>query len=451
MSLILVVDDVPAMCEQYAYDLGRLGGFETLTATEGRKALGLVEQEPVECMVLDLEMPGFDGFQVLEALRKRGHGIPVIVYTNTGNFERCVRAVKLGAYSFIDKSEPMERVVREIENALERGRLASEVSTLRARLEGESTLVGESSSMQRMKEQIAKLAPIPSSVLITGESGTGKELVARELHRHSGRKGAFLAINCAALPENLVESELFGHERGAFTGAERTRKGAFESTAGGTLFLDEIGELGPAVQAKLLRVLEEEEIVRVGGSRTISVDSRVVAATNRDLDREAAEKRFREDLYYRLNVHVIRVPPLRERLADVPVLVEHFLGDTCRRLGTRPKRVAPEAIEALEGYSWKRNNVRELRNIIERMIIASSGDTIEPDDVPSEILDEDGEGTSGTGVRTFKQLKREAERQIVVTALDRNEWHITRTAEELGLADHSALLKIMRRHGLKRG
>ncbi len=233
MSLILIVDDVPAVTEQYSYDLQRLGEHETITATGGREALKVLEREPVDCVILDLEMPGMDGFDVLRELRTRGLEVPVVVYTGTGNFDRCVRAVKLGAYGFIDKSEPMEKVVREIENALERGRLMSEVSSLRRQLGADTPLIGESPVMARLKEEIARVAPVPSPVLVVGESGSGKELVARELHRLGQRpKGPFLAINCAALPENLVESELFGHEAGSFTGADKTHKGAFESAGG---------------------------------------------------------------------------------------------------------------------------------------------------------------------------------------------------------------------------
>ena len=451
MTLILVVDDVEALCEQYAFDLNRLGGFETVTAGSADEALDLLDTEPVDCMVLDLEMPGRDGFEVLKAMNEKRLGVPVIVYTSTGNYERCVRAVKLGAFGFIDKSEPVERVVREVENAVERKRLLAEVGVLQERLDSETRLIGESQAMTAMYQEITKLAQIPSPVLITGESGTGKELVARELRRLSGRRGSFIAINCAALPENLVESELFGHEKGAFTGADRLRKGAFETAARGTLFLDEVGELPLPVQAKRVRVLEEEEVSRVGGSRTLPVTARVLAATNRDLDREVAEARFREDLYFRLNVHAVKVPPLRERLSDVPGLVEHFLAETCERFGVRRKTMSPEAVQALQEKRWERNNVRELRNTVERMIIACDGSRIEATHIPPEIKSSTSTVAGTTrNVGTLKELKRDAEREIVLAALERNGWHITQTAEALGLADPSSLLKVMRRHDLKK-
>ena len=279
-------------------------------------------------------------------------------------------------------------------------------------------------------------------------------MVARELHRLGpSPKGPFIALNSAALPHELVESELFGHERGAFTGASATRKGAFEAASGGTLFLDEIGDLPPAAQAKLLRVLEERKVTRIGANKTIAVDTRVVAATHRDLEKEVAEGRFREDLFYRLNVHVLRVPPLRDRLSDVPALVEHLVAATCERFGVKQKTVAPDAVEALMSYDWRRNNIRELRNVVERMIIATDGDELPQSAVPVEIRQRTTHHvprTSLDGPRTFEEQKQEAERQIVIQALERNEWHVTKTAKELGLADHASLLKIMRRLGVQR-
>jgi DNA-binding NtrC family response regulator len=305
--------------------------------------------------------------------------------------------------------------------------------------------------MQKLKDAIARVAPIPSPVLVIGESGSGKELVARDLHRLSGRaKEPFVAINCGALPENLVESELFGHERGAFTGAHATRKGAFESAGKGSLFLDEIGELPPPAQAKLLRVLEERVVVRLGAVKGVDVPARVIAATHRDLDEDVKAGRFRQDLLFRLNVHVLRVPPLRDRLSDLPELANHLVAAICQKFGVRRKTIAPAALELLGRYDWSRNNVRELRNVVERMIIDADGDVIGAEHVPSELIGSAPQATARAEPRTFVERKAEAERQIIVSALERNEWHITRTAEELGLADHASLLKIMRRHGISR-
>jgi len=453
MTVVLVVDDVSAMADQYAYDLKRVGGYETLVAGSGREALDLLEREAVDCMLLDLEMPGMDGFEVLRHMARRDTRPPVIVYTGTGNYDRCVQAIRLGAQGFIDKAEPMERVVREVENALERARLTGQVTALERRLGTEAALVGASAPMRQLADTIARVAKIPSPVLITGESGSGKELVAHELHRLGANPaGPFVALNAGALPENLVEDELFGHERGAFTGAHALRKGAFEAASRGTLFLDEIGELPLAAQAKLLRVIEQRQVTRLGGNRTIAVDARVVAATNRDLDAEIAAGKFRQDLYYRLNVHLVPVPPLRERRSDLPALVDHLLGSTCARFGMRPKRLDPAALECLMTYEWRRNNVRELRNAVERMVIAADGDMIRLDDVPAEVREAaaPGEGPPGPAPTSFQARKAEAERQIIVAALERNDWHITRTARALGLADHASLLKIMRRHEISR-
>src|SRR5881296_2840544 len=408
------------MAEQYAYDLKRVGGYDVLVALSGRAALDLLEREAVDCVILDLEMPGMDGFEVLRTMERRGLRMPVLVYTGTGNYDRCTEAIRLGARSFIDKAEPMERVVQEVEHALEQQRLAGQLAALRGCLDSEAPLVGASPAMQQLKDTIGRVAKIPSPVLIVGESGSGKELVARQLHRLGANPtGPFIALNAAALPENLVEDELFGHERGAFTGAASLRKGAFEAASGGTLFLDEIGELPLGAQAKLLRVIEQREITRLGGNRTVAVTARVVAATNRDLEAEVRAGRFRDDVYFRLNVHVVRVPALRERLSDIPALVEHLLMVTCARFGARPKTVDPAALDCLMRYDWTRNNVRELRNVVERMIIATDDETIGVEDIPADIREgARPRSTGGTASTTFHSLKTEAERQIVVAALE---------------------------------
>ncbi len=442
------------MAEQYAYDLRRVGKYAAVIASGGDEALDLLGREPIDCVVLDLEMPGTDGFEVLRRLRQRGIDVPVIVYTGTGSYDRCVQAVRLGAYGFIDKAEPIERLVQEIENAVARGRMVSELRTLRSRFDGDTPLIGDSAAMRALRDGIARVAPIPSSVLIIGESGTGKELVARELHRLGpGDKNPLIAVNSAALPEQLVESELFGHERGAFTGADRLRRGAFENAGAGTLFLDEVGELPLPSQAKLLRVLEDRKVMRVGGDRAIPIAARVIAATNRELEREVEAGRFRQALFYRLNVHTLRVPPLRDRLSDIPAIVEHLLHSIASHLRMRPKTIAQDAIALLSAYDWRKNNVRELRNVLERMMIASDGAVITAAEVPPEIRGEDRDEAADPSAApgSLKAMKAQAERQIVVTALEKNNWHVTKTAEALGLADHSSLLKIMRRHGLRSG
>jgi len=448
MSRILVVDDISALAEQYAYDLKRIGAHDVSTANSGDAALKRLAADATDCVILDLEMPVTDGFAVLRALRHRGDETPVIVYTGTGNFDRCAEAVRLGAAGFIDKSEPMERVAQEVEHVIERHRLRREVFALQTKL-GESALLGRSAAMKRLRDEIARAATARVTVLVTGESGTGKELVARELHRMGPHPTApLVAINCAALPEHLVESELFGHERGAFTGAANMRKGAFEAAGDGTLFLDEIGELPLAMQPKLLRVLEQRVITRVGGTSTLRVNARVVAATNRDLEHMVETREFREDLLYRLNVLVIRTPALRERREDVPLLAERFVERACGELGILPKRLAPETREALIAHDWSRNNVRELHNAMDRAVVSTDGEIIRATDLPasvrgavSAVVDADA---------SFQAQRAQAERRIVLAALEKFDGHVTRTAESLELSDHASLLKIMRRLGIQR-
>ncbi len=449
MIRVLIVDDMKNLAEQYAYDLKRIGGFETRVATSGKEALDVIAWDPVDCVILDLEMPGIDGFEVLRTMEREGYGTPVIVYTGTGNYDRCVQAVRLGAAGFIDKSEPMARVVHEVETALERARLREEVKTLRG--DTDTALIGTSAPARALVQHIARVAAIPSTVLIVGESGTGKEVVARELHRLGPYpEGPFVAVNSAALPDNLVESELFGHERGAFTGANRTHRGAFERASGGTLFLDEIGELPAPVQAKLLRVLEQNEITRVGGEQSIKVNARVIAATHRDLEADVDAGRFRRDLFFRINVHLLHVPPLADRRSDIPELANHFLAATCASFKTRRKHLDREALDALMAYDWHRNNVRELRNAVERMVLATDGAVITLADVPADIRPSVDVANAASGATSYRDRKLEAERQIVVAALEAAEWNVTRAAADLGLADHASLQKIMRRLGIRR-
>ena len=467
MPTILVCDDHAVVAEQYAYDLRRLAGHDVLIAGSGAAALEMLTREAVDCLVLDLEMPGIDGFGVMQGMRERGLDVPVIVYTGTGSYDRCAQAIRWGAHSFVDKGEPVERVARDIDAAIERRHILAEVNRLRRFADDESALLGSSPAMRALKDAICRVAPVSSTVLIIGESGSGKDLVARDVHRLGpAAREPFVAVNCAALPEHLVESELFGHERGAFSGAIATRKGAFESAGRGTLFLDEIGELPLPAQAKLLRVLEDRTVVRLGSHRAVPVPARVVAATNRDLEDAVRREVFRRDLYFRLNVHQLRVPPLRDRLSDVPDLVDRLLATTGERFGCRPKRLEPGVLAHLMAYEWRQNNVRELRNAIERMVIASDTECIGMEHLPREIGDatsrrglDAGRGATASaddrgwkGGRgdalaggTFLERKAEAERQIVRAALDRHQGHVTRAAEELGLADHASLLKIMRR------
>ncbi len=453
MSTVLVVDDIKGVREQYAYDINRKTEHEVVTAAHGQEALDLLTSEAIDLVVLDLEMPVMDGLEMLEQMEsKQMDDISVIVYTAQGNFQKCVRAVKLGAYNFFDKNEVnLDQLIRIIENALEQRRLMQENRQLR-RLSGrDSSLIGESQHTKALRDQILKMARVPSNVVILGESGTGKEVVAREIHRFSHRADKpFIAVNCAALPEHLVESELFGFEKGAFSGAIRTTKGKFEAANGGILLLDEIGDMPLSVQAKLLRVLQEDEVNRLGsGGRSIPLDVRVLAASNRPLEQEMEAGKFRDDLYYRICTHVIRLPPLRERPDDVAPLAIHFIERTCEKFGIATKTLHPETLTILKSYSWEKNNVRELENIVERMIIQAEGDTILPEQVPADIRNPRTR-ISSTAEKSYQELKYEAERQILLQALEENDWHITNTAKALDISNHSNLLKMMRRLEIQR-
>ncbi|MGI9626229.1 MAG: sigma-54-dependent transcriptional regulator [Longimicrobiales bacterium] len=454
---VLIIDDVEPLADQYAFDLERLGGFTAKVAVGGAEGLAVLSREVVDCVILDLEMPDQDGFDVLRAMDHHDIRVPVIVYTGTGSFDRCVEAVRLGAFSFIDKAEPMERVVQEVRLALGHASLRERVEDLEERLGDDSPLIGSGPAMSTLKQQLTVLARIPSPVLVLGESGTGKELVAFELHRQSPRSGeAFVPVNCGGMAEGLVESDLFGHEKGAFTGAVKARRGAFERATKGTLFLDEIGELPAGAQARLLRVLEVGEVSRLGAEETIQVEPRVVAATHRDLDQATTDGAFREDLLYRLNVHVLRVPPLRERSEDIPELVDHFVTSLSAKLGIKPRPVTAAATELLQARRWERNNIRELRNTVERMLIASTGPVLDADHVPEDLGNAPQERRSASKTNgpvqdgSFKERKKAAERQIILEALEANDWKITEVASTLGLSDHASLLKIMRRHGIQR-
>jgi DNA-binding NtrC family response regulator len=436
MSTILVVDDLKSVRDLFAYDLRRKTGFEVLTASDGHEALNLLaDSADIDVVILDLEMPGMNGLLMLEKMSQDGpHDVPVIVYTGTGNFQRCVKAVQLGAYNFFSKDEvTLEQLIQSIENALQQRRLTMEIRVLRRAARQDSPLVGVSEAMEELRNTIQMVAEVPSNVLVLGESGTGKELVAREIHRLSPRcERPFVAVNCAAIPENLVESELFGFEKGAFSGAVRTSKGKFEAADSGTLFLDEIGDMPVQIQAKLLRVLEAGEVTRLGsGGKVIKVDVRVIAATHKDL-------------FFRICTHVVRVPPVRQRLEDIKPLTLHFAERICERFGISQKQIHPNTLSALQEYDWHRNNVRELENIVERMIIRHKGDVLLPDHIPSDIRSSNSLPAVEPG-KSFQELRRNAERHILIQTLEAHDWHITKTAKALGISNHSNLLKIMRR------
>jgi two-component system nitrogen regulation response regulator NtrX len=447
---ILVIDDEEGIRSTLSGILED-EGYRVAAAATAAEAAERLGAEAFDAVLLDLWLPDREGLELLAELCDGDAGRPVIVISGHGNVDTAVKATRIGAYDFLEKPLSLSRVVLTVHNALERGRLARELQQLSGRLDHGETLLGTSAAMQRLKGEIKTAAPSDSRILILGENGTGKELVARQIHRQSRRAQApFVEVNCAAIPEELIESELFGHVRGAFTGALGDRPGRFEQADGGTLFLDEIADMSLKTQAKVLRVLQEQRFERVGGAAPIRVDVRVLAATNKDLEGEIRLGRFREDLYFRLAVIPLRVPPLREHLDDVPVLVAHFIALIARELGRRPKSVEREAMACLKDYSWP-GNVRELRNLVERMMIMVRGDAIGPRDLPPAVRGEAPERSRGPWDADFPSL-REArgafEKHYIERKLAELAGNVSRTAQALGL-ERSNLYRKMRAYGIE--
>src|SRR5215207_2460305 len=372
---VLIVDDEAGVRSALGGVL-RDEGYTVDAVESGEACLDRVSRAPYDVIVLDIWLPGMDGLATLTRLNERRVDAPVVMISGHGNIESAVRAIKLGAFDFVEKPLSLEKTVLVVGNAVRQRRLEAENRALRAHVNRRLVMIGESYVMRQLREQVAMAAPTNGRVLIYGENGTGKELVARSVHALSRRRGGpFVEVNCAAIPEELIESELFGHMKGAFTGALADRRGKFEMWGGGTLFLDEIGDMSLKTQAKVLRALQEQIVEPVGGTASVKVDVRVIAATNKDLPTEIRAGRFREDLYFRLNVIPIFVPPLRDRDEDVPLLAEHFMAELARKYGRRPKRLDAGAATGLASYRWP-GNVRELRNVIERLLIMVPGDTI---------------------------------------------------------------------------
>src|SRR6187455_2581471 len=380
MPSVLIVDDEPGVRSALSGVL-RDEGYQVDAVESGEACLERLARQPYDVVVLDVWLPGIDGLVTLTRMRERQVDAQVVIISGHGSVESAVRAIKMGAFDFVEKPLSLEKTVLVVRNALRQRRLEAENLALRAKVDAQHLMIGESYGMVKLREQVATAAPTNGRVLIIGENGTGKELVARNIHQMSRRRtGPFIEVNCAAIPEELIESELFGHVRGAFTGAVADRQGRFEAAANGTIFLDEIGDMTLKTQAKVLRVLQEQVMEPVGGSTRIRVDARVLAATNKDLPVEIRAGRFREDLYFRLNVVPIFVPALRDRQEDIPLLADHFMAMLAREYGRRPKIFDPDAVAALQRYGWP-GNVRELRNVIERVIIMVTGDTITAQDL----------------------------------------------------------------------
>jgi len=443
MAKILIVDDEQSIRTTLAKILED-EGHRTAVAESGEEALAQAAREEFDLIILDLWLPGVDGMAVLERLRAAG-APPVIVISGHGNIETAVKATRLGAYDFLEKPLSLERVVLTISHALSDSKLREQVRDLRQSLTADDLLIGESESMKELEEKVRSAAPSNSRVLITGENGSGKEIVARTLHRWSHRaEQRFVDVNCAAIPEELIESELFGHRKGAFTGAIDERKGKFELADGGTLFLDEVGDMSVRTQAKVLRVLQEQTFQKVGGQQPITVDVRVIAATNKNLVQETERGAFRDDLYYRLNVIPIEVPPLRARGNDVILLAEHFLRRFAAETGTPRKRLSAGAATKLKAYHWP-GNVRELRNVTERLGILLKGDTIEAEDIqlgarsatPAEI----------SADLKLKEARDAFEKQFILARLKDFGGNVSRTADALGV-ERSNLYRKLHAYGI---
>jgi two-component system nitrogen regulation response regulator NtrX len=462
---ILIIDDEPNIRKTMEM-IHKGAGWETDSAENGEAGLAKIRSDDYNLVYLDMSMPGMPGIDVLKEIKLHRPELPVIILTGQGTIELAVEAIKLGAFDFLEKEVGKEKILLTSSHAWEMSSLERENEKLRTRVLGDRKILGASRDVAGVLEQIAKVAPTSTRVLILGESGTGKELIAREIHRRSKRSGgAFIKVNCAAIPEELIEAELFGSVKGAYTGSVKTREGKFRAADKGTIFLDEVGDMSLKVQTKVLRVLQEGEVERVGSDQIITVDVRVIAATNKDLKAEVAAGRFREDLFFRLNVVPVTSPPLRSHPDDIPLLTKTFLEEYCLENDIPLKKIDARAAEILAAYHWP-GNVRELRNQIERMVIMSQGRTITIGDVSEEIrrggaaghaalpAEVQGEGSSGTGSSGFEgiplqEAKKRLEKTLIRRTLDRNGWNVTRAAEELGL-ERTNLHKKIKSYGLTR-
>ena len=480
-SRILVIDDEAAIRDSLRMIL-EYEHYGFMGAASGQEGIALVQCDRPDLVLLDIKMAGMDGMEVLRKLHAHDGTLPVVMISGHGSTSTAVEAIKSGAIDFLDKPLSSERVIVTVQNVLKQHELSQENRELKLAMESKYEMLGESAPLRAVLESVRLAAPTNATVMLFGESGVGKELVARTIHRNSPRASQrFVQVNCAAIPEELIESELFGHEKGSFTGAAERQIGKFEQADRGTIFLDEVGDMSPRTQAKVLRVLQEQEVERLGSVRTIKVDVRVIAATNKNLDEAIQRGEFREDLYFRLNVIPIIVPPLHERRDDIPLLVQHFAKRISEENNLRPRRFDARAIEALRRYRW-RGNIRELRNTVERLMIMTSGDTVRPEDLPPDIRgDASGRparveavapvsvptgtvsaGTAAAGVApaagtapastapatTLREFKDTAERAYLVQKLRESNWNISKTAEVID-TPRSNLYKKLEQYGIK--
>jgi two-component system, NtrC family, nitrogen regulation response regulator NtrX len=469
---ILVIDDEAAIRDSLRMIL-EYEEYGFAGAASGQEGLSLVQRDRPDLVLLDIKMPGMDGMEVLRKLHAHDESLPVVMISGHGTTATAVDAIKAGAVDFLDKPLSSERVIVTLQNVLKQHELQRENRELKLAMESKYEIVGGSPALRSVLEAVKRASPTNATVMLLGESGVGKELVARTIHRNSPRAGQrFIQVNCAAIPEELIESELFGHEKGSFTGATEKQTGKFEQADRGTIFLDEIGDMSPKTQAKVLRVLQEQEVERLGSARTIKVDVRVIAATNKNLEEAIQRGEFREDLYFRLNVIPITVPPLRERREDIPLLVQHFARRTSEEHNIKPKRFDPRAIDALQRYRW-RGNIRELRNTIERVLIMAPGDVVRVEDLPPDVKsDASGQARSAIAeavppaassavdggsapavaaaapAGTLREFKDAAERAYLVQKLRENNWNISKTAEVID-TPRSNLYKKLEQYGIK--
>ena len=449
MKSILIIDDEQSIRDSLRMIL-EYEKYEVQFAPDGEAGLRALDKQKPDLVLLDVKMPGIDGLDVLQQIRRRSADLPVVMISGHGTIETAVEATKLSAFDFLQKPLDRDKLLVVVRNALQTARLSQDLQKLQESVEGKRQIIGNGRAIKEILTLVSRVAPTDARVLITGENGSGKELVARAIHRNSKRaEKPFVEVNCAAIPAELIESELFGHEKGSFTGATAQRVGKFELADGGTLFLDEIGDMSLSAQAKVLRALEEQTIERVGSNRMITVNVRVIAATNKDVQAEIKKGSFRNDLFHRLNVIPVHVPPLRERREDIPDLVGSFVEDVCKRNGMALKKISDDALKLLSMRDWP-GNVRELRNAVERLVILSQGTEIDMSlledrsSAPTELSDMFGIGL------TFQEFKDRAEAAFIKRQLEANKWNVSKTAESLDI-QRSHLYTKMKRYGLAKG